>query len=250
LHSDGVKVVIATGRRYRTTKFVIDNLGLELAVICNGGALVKDDQEVTLHESSFGIEELEHVVSTARQFNITISAQRDSHTSGGADFILDTFHPWNKQTRRYFDDNASYADTANLFSLHENFLVLGAFDQRDTLEKYSQALLNDPGGRFNTVIVPHQSTGFHYCEVTQNHVTKWHGLEQLIQSLNITGENICAVGDELNDLPMVKAAGHGVAMGNGNPDLKAVADFVCGDHDRDGLLDVVDYINRHNAIHG
>ena len=41
LHDADVEVVIATGRRYRSTRYVIDNLGFEVFAVCNGGALVK-----------------------------------------------------------------------------------------------------------------------------------------------------------------------------------------------------------------
>ena len=54
------------------------------------------------------------------------------------------------------------------------------------------------------------------------------------------------MGDQLNDIAMVTAAGHGVAMGNGHKDLKKVARFVCGDNTEDGILDVVNYIHKVN----
>ncbi len=55
------------------------------------------------------------------------------------------------------------------------------------------------------------------------------------------------MGDELNDVPMVKAAGLGVAMGNAHPELKSLADFICGNHDEDGLLELFDYIRQYNS---
>ena len=50
----------------------------------------------------------------------------------------------------------------------------------------------------------------------------------------------------LNDMSMVTAAGHGAAMANGHPDLKEAADFVCGHNQSDGIVDVVEYIRKHN----
>ena len=45
---------------------------------------------------------------------------------------------------------------------------------------------------------------------------------------------------------MVTAAEHGAAMANGHPDLKEAADFVCGHNHSDGIVDVVEYIRKHN----
>ncbi|NIQ97686.1 MAG: HAD-IIB family hydrolase, partial [Desulfuromonadales bacterium] len=49
LSLEGIEVVIATGRRYRTTRFVIDDLGLEVYAVCLGGALGKRPDTSTFH---------------------------------------------------------------------------------------------------------------------------------------------------------------------------------------------------------
>lgn len=53
---------------------------------------------------------------------------------------------------------------------------------------------------------------------------------------------VAAVGDSNNDTPMVKAAGFGVAMGNGVPELKDAADFVTDTCDNDGLAQFLESI--------
>lgn len=80
-----------------------------------------------------------------------------------------------------------------------------------------------------------------------------HGLAYLAQHIShtsasgpITAANIRAVGDQLNDMSMVEAAGLGVAMGNGSDDLKAAANFICGRYDEDGIVDVVNHIKAYN----
>ena len=74
-----------------------------------------------------------------------------------------------------------------------------------------------------------------------------HVLQELAEALGIDTGCICAVGDELNDLPMIENAAVGVAMANANPGLQAVADWICGHHLRDGLVDVVHFIQDHNC---
>ena len=44
-----------------------------------------------------------------------------------------------------------------------------------------------------------------------------------------------AFGDDLNDVPMIEAAGDGVAMGNAKPEVLAVADHVTLDCDHAGV---------------
>ena len=51
-------------------------------------------------------------------------------------------------------------------------------------------------------------------EVTQKGTSKATGMEFLLDRLSIPKENCYAFGDSPNDLPMLKAAGVSVAMGN------------------------------------
>ncbi len=64
---------------------------------------------------------------------------------------------------------------------------------------------------------------------------KESGMKTLREKWGITVEETMAFGDALNDIAMLKHAGLGVAMGNSEPALKEMADYVTGDIDHDGL---------------
>jgi len=243
LHDDGVEVVIATGRRYRTTRYVIDNLGFEVFAVCNGGALVKDAEQATLHTESFCVADL---ADAARDAGLTLFAQRDAHDLGGADFIIDNRNPWNEMTRLHRERNAEWCDAADLSQCDPEFMVAGSFGTLAECQQLAESVEAALPGQYNCIIVPHQDTGGYYCEIAQRHVDKWHGLSKLTQHFAIGADQVCAVGDELNDVPMIQNAGHGVAMGNGHADLQALARYVCGHNDADGIVDVVRYIREFN----
>lgn len=66
--------------------------------------------------------------------------------------------------------------------------------------------------------------------------SKANGIEQVLKKLNLTSENICVFGDELNDTEMFQYAGLSIAMGNANPKIKELADFVTKSVREDGIL--------------
>lgn len=66
-------------------------------------------------------------------------------------------------------------------------------------------------------------------------VHKAAGIEVLIDHLGIDRERTVAFGDGMNDLEMLQFVAVGVAMGNAQPAVKAVADDVTGSVDEDGL---------------
>jgi len=58
--------------------------------------------------------------------------------------------------------------------------------------------------------------------------------------LNLKKENVIAVGDSGNDIPLFESAGLKVAMGNSTEDLKSKADFVTKNVENDGLAYVIE----------
>ena len=76
-------------------------------------------------------------------------------------------------------------------------------------------------------------------ECSATGVSKGTGLEQLCAKLGIPIEACIAVGDADNDLPMIRAAGLGVAMGNASDHVKAAADRIVSDHDHGGCAEAV-----------
>ena len=70
-------------------------------------------------------------------------------------------------------------------------------------------------------------------------VNKGTGLERLCQALGISPAACVAVGDAENDMPMLRAAGLGVAMGNAAPHVKAAADCTVADNDHGGCAQAI-----------
>lgn len=68
-------------------------------------------------------------------------------------------------------------------------------------------------------------------------VDKGVGLGELAGLLGVPMEATVAVGDADNDLPMLRAAGLAVAMGNANERARALADVVVADNDHDGCAE-------------
>ncbi|WP_426322205.1 Cof-type HAD-IIB family hydrolase [Microbacterium sp. E-13] len=72
-------------------------------------------------------------------------------------------------------------------------------------------------------------------EITHRDTTKGSAIELLLAHLGIDAADAIAVGDGWNDLEMFEVCGTAVAMGNAQPELKALADFVTTDVLDDGV---------------
>jgi Cof subfamily protein (haloacid dehalogenase superfamily) len=74
-----------------------------------------------------------------------------------------------------------------------------------------------------------------YLEFMAEGVNKGAGLQAAADSLGLSRQEVMAVGDGHNDLPMLQWAGVSVAMGNASWEVKQAARFLTDDCDRDGL---------------
>lgn len=74
-----------------------------------------------------------------------------------------------------------------------------------------------------------------FADITYTGVDKALGLGVMARHFDIPIEDTIAFGDGGNDIPMLKAAGIGVAMGNASDEVKANADYVTARVDDDGI---------------
>ena len=239
----GLHVVLATGRRYRTTRFVADRMETPLPAICLGGALVKDAAGEVLQSEPFAATQVATLLTLARKHRLTLMLHRDSHQRGGADFLMDANVPWNPETRHYMDVNGDVGqpDTEAELAGREDVLMVGCFGEREPLAALQRAI--DRLGAFSTVLVESKKTPGWYLETILGHVDKWHALERYAASLGIVENTaIAAVGDALNDLPMILGAGLGVAMANVEPAVREAANWTTRSNNDDGVAVLIDHL--------
>lgn len=70
---------------------------------------------------------------------------------------------------------------------------------------------------------------------------KKNAMEDILARYGIAPDEAMSFGDSENDIEMLRAAGIGVAMGNGTPEAKAAADYITDDCDEDGLLHALEH---------
>lgn len=86
--------------------------------------------------------------------------------------------------------------------------------------------------------LPHCSASRWYpdfADITAQDTDKGKGLRAVMAYRGLKREETMAFGDGGNDIPILREAGIGVAMGNANESLKAVADYVTSSVDEDGI---------------
>ncbi|BDG62392.1 HAD family hydrolase [Caldinitratiruptor microaerophilus] len=81
-----------------------------------------------------------------------------------------------------------------------------------------------------------------YLEITPRGVTKAWGARWLATRLGFTPDQAAAIGDARNDIELITWAGVGVAMGDGDPVLRAAAKAIAPPHTQDGAAELFEAI--------
>ncbi len=206
-----VKICLATGRPLKTADPVIQALGaIDLCILNGGGTLF------------------------------------DTHTRN----IIEACYLPESTVKKIVEDNQNLYDRTILCTpladiylqdIHDLTTVTGFFFVQLTpseVEKIIEKLKRVEGISFH--ISTQTFDDMPVAVVTNILGTKQQAIEHAIKILHVHPEEIVAVGDGENDIPMILAAGMGVAMGNAAEGLKSVADYIAPSVEDDGLAHVIE----------
>lgn len=75
--------------------------------------------------------------------------------------------------------------------------------------------------------------------IINKNASKGNAIYGLCKYLKIDIKDVIAMGDDLNDISMIKEAGLGVAMGNATPKVKQVADEITKTNNENGVAEII-----------
>ncbi len=109
-----------------------------------------------------------------------------------------------------------------------------AFDDKEILDKNFETIYN---AFLNLQVI---RSNDEQIDITLKGVNKGNALSLIAKRLGVEVEDILAVGDAGNDIPMLKQAGFSVAMGNASEEIKKMCDYVTFDNNSDGIAHIIE----------
>ena len=243
----GIGVMIATGRRYRDVLPVADRLGIGGAIVTASGALVKRREDhATLFKAAFAPGTLRSLLDVVVAHGRDPILYTDSFAAG-FDFHCGRLPPAGEArggVEEYLERNRHVARLAPDIDRSPPDGVFAGFAMgpRDAMLELERALHDACPGRLALHVIKSPRYREWMCELAPAGVTKWSGVLPVAAAWGIAAAEICAVGDDVNDLPMIRGAGLGIAMGNAREEVRAAADRVVGDNEGRGIAEVAEIV--------
>lgn len=237
----GVFVTLCTGRSISTAAVVARQLPLNVPLILNGGALIYDDRRRrTLYLRNLPAAAAMDAVHRFRDLAchpIVYAPLPESQY-----FYYDDYDPQNISFERYVQKNEGRAQKVNDVAglLQHDAAMVAVSDRVARIQSLTPAIRRQLPHTTVTLEISPNDQGYCHVTVTPQGVSKGSGLRELTRLLGISLAETIAVGDNLNDLDMMTAAGLGVAMDNATPETKALADHITGSNNEDGVAQVIE----------
>lgn len=218
----GVHVTIVTGRLYSGTRHVAEQLGLRGPVACvDGSHIVSTETHKTLHCHALSGERavaLRDAMATSGAATFLFAQDQVVYDARGKDF-LGYVSTWSTSLVAAADTAAHpfWEDEAGITAV----VAVGAEAQIQAAVTRISATL---GGRAQVAMFPAKTVSDRWGMIVRAAGgDKGTALAYVAEHYGVTLREVVAVGDWVNDIPMLRAAGRSFAMGHAPATVKTVA---------------------------
>ncbi len=230
----GKTVAIASGRSISGIRKTASRISLEdfggYVIAYNGTTVVNCKTGECIFNQVIDQEFYLPVYQAAKEAKVGITVYHDQKkeliAGNGVDQYIEADARACDVTLRRVDDLMAAMD----FPVNK-FLLSGDPEYMKEVEKIMQEKF---GNRLNIF----RSDPF-YVEILPKFIDKGVAVQKLLRHLDMKKDKVICVGDSFNDLPMLRCAGMGVAMGNAQKEVKEAADYVTESNDEDGIVTVI-----------
>ncbi len=241
----GLRVVFCTGRRFRTALPVLRALGAEGPVVVNNGAVVKEVRTAkTLYHSYLPAGLYPEALALMRAGGTPLvyvdayHADTDIVTERGPDV-----HPYQAE---YIEDHAEHCRFVDDLAQapHEDVIMVSMMADEARLESLRERARRRLGRRLDVHLIFNKTYRGQILELFSPLSGKWSALARVADAERIAPQEIAAIGDDANDVGMLRAAGLGIAMGNAVEAVRAAADRIVSSNATGGVIEAIEQVLR------
>lgn len=224
LHMQGIHIVIATGRNYYMAKTLTEKIKFaEPVILANNGAVVRRYDDTFIECNYLDFSTFENIYQLGLKHNLNPVIHVDEYHEG-YDLIYECEN-YDEVYLGYIKKDYERARHKEFMAdkIH-NILSVCYFNDYKKLVTFKNDI-EKLHGNFN-IILNQNFISWSLLELLNINSCKWCALKKYINGLNINDNQVIALGDDNNDIELIKNAGIGIAMKNATDNLKNNANLI------------------------
>ncbi len=249
----GFAVSICTGRSIGEALDIIKPLNLSgPGVFITGAAICDLASGVTLHRQAIAPAVVRNLITFFGDLGHAVLLLVDTPENPGPRYMMTQHGPVHAASEEWFVLNKMPAEIVNHPDDHTLSCVLrlGIVVDLPQSAEITEQLAKRFGSQINFLALRAPAFECHVIEVFAHHVDKWTGIQRLCALLNIDSSLAVPIGDDVNDLPMLRQATLSFAMGNAAPEIQRAAKRVTRSQSQAGVAAAVEAILAGTLLQG
>ena len=236
----GIQLVLSTGRSAGECWYVLEQLPQIRYAVTYTGSMVQDLQTgAVLYHCPLQADDLRVIYDRLRQYDGLWSVFADGKVYNPRAQMAQFGRYYPEELRELFEHSHTYVDDMDKMIAERIGPVEKVYISYCSKEESARA-------RAAAAKLPYYATGagFADLEVMNPATNKGAALSALAEMLSIAQGEVLAIGDSSNDAAMLAYAGVGVAMANGEEELKKIADRIAPSNEEGGVADILEMAVR------
>lgn len=226
----GVKVVLVTGRMHCAALKLANELGLNTPIVSYQGGMIKENSldGKVYYNKYLEPEYARKIINWARENGIHINLYMDDVLYVEKDDEIIRRYT----EARYISYKVSLFNDLKFEKINKILLI--DYANPEKVNQWVKYLNKEYPQLYVVTSTPY------FCEISHPDAKKSTAVKYLCKLWDIKQEEVLTIGDQNNDIELLKAGGIKVAMGNATDELKACADYITDTVTNDGFVKAVE----------
>ena len=234
IHKKEIPFAICTGKTFPIIKNSISMFNASFGIFGNGNQIIDFRTGKELYRKLLTMDDIELCYKVAKKYNMHVHVYTDTEVITEELLYMDLRNFKLKETK-YYENSLEFKVTDNVLEYIKNNdssvfqFIISSIDNNLHAAETELKDLSDltvckisKSGSYRDNIIDKE---YSYLNITPHGINKKQALDILKEHLKVEDSEIMAIGDNLNDLEMVKSFGVGVAVANAYNEIKEVAKY-------------------------
>jgi len=240
-HSQGVEVLVVTGRRHMFAMPIIEQLGFDLWVISSNGAVTRCMQGKTFHRDLLPAETCRALCRSMTEFRGSTVLTFDKETRGAVvlermDELEGSIQRWLQKNLQYIEFVVPVEDSLTTDPIQAMFC--GPISRMQKV--LGRLAASEVSGKITVLRTEYPERDLPIVDFLNQGCSKGHALERWAAHRGVPREQVMAIGDNHNDVEMLAFAGVPFIMGNAVPELRSNGWAVTRSNDECGVAAAIE----------
>ncbi len=234
INNKNIDFVICTGKTYPIIKGMCNKFNASYGIFGNGNQIINLKTGEEIYKKLLTNSEINSCIDIARTHNLHVHIYTDNEIISEKELKYMDLRNYKLQQEKFYDTSLGITivnDIKQYLSFNKANVCKLIISSESDLSNVKDEILDKEDisittikkyGDYKDKVINKE---YEYLDITPKNINKNTALKILGNYLKVNNNEIMAIGDNLNDLDMVKNSGLGVAVANAYDELKQVAKY-------------------------